>query len=127
MKQPQLIAITSQNRKTITAHAGRCRKFWLYPIEDGQLGERRLVELTLEQTFHGTQGMPPGLEGISAFISQGMGEGMLTRLQRLGVEAWMTQETDLDAALQAYLRGEPSCAAEAHDHDHDHDHEHESD
>ncbi|MEW5838977.1 MAG: NifB/NifX family molybdenum-iron cluster-binding protein [Pseudomonadota bacterium] len=118
----QLIAITSQNRKTVTGHAGRCRKFWLYPVDQGVVGERRLVELALEQTFHGTHGMPPGLEGMTAFISQGMGQGMFTRLQRLGVQPFMTCEADLDAALQAYLRGEASLEAEAEGHHH-HDEE----
>ncbi len=28
------IAVTSQNRKTITDHAGKCRKFWLFDIDD---------------------------------------------------------------------------------------------
>jgi predicted Fe-Mo cluster-binding NifX family protein len=28
------IAVTSQNRKTITSHAGKCRKFWVYEVED---------------------------------------------------------------------------------------------
>ncbi len=27
------IAVTSQNRKTVTGNAGRCRRFWLYDIE----------------------------------------------------------------------------------------------
>ena len=127
----KLIAITSQNRKTVTGHAGRCRKFWLYPLEGAVLGERCLVELTMEETFHGTHGgLPPGLEGITTFISQGMGQGILSRLQRLEVEAWMTQESDIDAALQSYLRGDASCEPEAHEHehgdehDHGHDHEH---
>ncbi|MGD9887679.1 MAG: NifB/NifX family molybdenum-iron cluster-binding protein [Halothiobacillaceae bacterium] len=122
MKSSQLIAITSQNRKTVTGHAGRCRKFWLYPVENGQIGERRLVELALEDTFHGGgRGMPPGLEDINVFISQGMGEGMVHRLQRQGVEAWVTKETEPDMALRAYLRGEPSGEAETHEHEHTHD------
>jgi predicted Fe-Mo cluster-binding NifX family protein len=123
----QLIAVTSQNRKTVTGHAGRCRKFWLYPIENAQIGERRLVELTMEQTFHGSHAMPPGLEGITAFISQGMGQGMVMRLQRMGVQAWMTRETDPDTAVQAFLRGEPSAEIEEEEHHHEHDHEHSHD
>jgi predicted Fe-Mo cluster-binding NifX family protein len=118
----KLIAVTSQNRKTVTGHAGRCRKFWLYPLEDAVLGERRLVELTMEETFHGTHGgLPPRLEGITTFISQGMGQGILSRLQRLEVEAWMTKESDIDAALQSYLRGDASCESEAHEHEHEHE------
>jgi len=114
----QLIAITSQNRKTVTGHAGRCRKFWLYPVDNSAVGEPRLVELSIEQTFHGTHSMPPGLEGMTTFISQGMGQGMFTRLQRLGVQPFITHETDLNAALQAYLRGEASGETEDEGHHH---------
>ena len=37
------IAVTSQNRKTITEHAGKCRKFWIYDVEKGVLTGKRLV------------------------------------------------------------------------------------
>ena len=46
------IAISSQNRKTITGHAGKCRNFWIYTVECGQVKGRHLVELPLEQSFH---------------------------------------------------------------------------
>ena len=32
------IAVTSQNRKTVTEHAGKCRKFWIYDIKTGRVG-----------------------------------------------------------------------------------------
>lgn len=118
----QLIAVTSQNRRTVTGHAGRCRKFWLYPLEDGVLGERRLVELSIEESFHATAGgLPRPLEGITTLISQEMGQGLVIRLQRFGIKAWITGESDPDAAVQAYLRGEPSSAPENHAHDRDDD------
>ncbi len=118
----QLIAVTSQNRKTVTGHAGRCRKFWLYPLEGGVLGERRLVELSMEETFHATPGgLPAALAGITAFITQGMGQGMMMRLQRLGIQGWITHVTDPDAAVQAFLRGEASQAPEEPGHSHAHD------
>jgi predicted Fe-Mo cluster-binding NifX family protein len=28
------IAVTSQNRREITEHAGRCRRFWVFDVED---------------------------------------------------------------------------------------------
>lgn len=48
-----LIAITSQNKKHVTPHAGKCRKFWLYKIvQDGDatrvksLNQKRYTSLT---------------------------------------------------------------------------------
>ncbi|MEO1752185.1 NifB/NifX family molybdenum-iron cluster-binding protein [Thiofaba sp. EF100] len=121
----QLIAVTSQNRRTVTGHAGRCRKFWLYPVTEGGVGERRLVELGLEESFHATPGgLPKALEGITALISQGMGQGMVMRLERLGIRAWITGIEDPDLAVQAFLRGEPGLSPEDHASGHDaHDHE----
>ena len=43
------IAVTSQNRKTITGHAGKCRKFWIYEIVDKKVVDNTLLELALEQ------------------------------------------------------------------------------
>jgi len=71
--------------------------------------------------------MPPGLEGIQVLISAGMGQGMMMRLQRLGVTAWITSETDPDVAVQAFFRGEPSAPAETPGVEHDHDDDHEDD
>lgn len=31
------IAITSLNRKRITEHAGRCRKFWIFMIDENSI------------------------------------------------------------------------------------------
>jgi len=118
----QLIAVTSQNRKTVTGHTGVCRKFWLYPVHNGLVGERRLHELAKEESFRAFPGgMPPGLEGIQVLISAGMGQGMMMRLQRLGVMPWITTETDPDAAVQAFLRGEASAPPEEPGVEHDHD------
>ena len=46
------IAITSQNRKTVTGHAGKGRKFWIYKIDGKTVLGRELLELPIEQTFH---------------------------------------------------------------------------
>ncbi len=45
------IAVTSQNRKSITEHAGRCRKFWIFMIEENRIVDRKLLELAKEQFY----------------------------------------------------------------------------
>lgn len=37
------IAVTSQNRKTITGHAGKCLKFWLYESDDKTILKKTLL------------------------------------------------------------------------------------
>ena len=46
------IAVTSHNRKVITEHAGRCRKFWIFSIDNAAVVDKQLLELPIEQSFH---------------------------------------------------------------------------
>jgi predicted Fe-Mo cluster-binding NifX family protein len=46
------IAVASQNRKTVTGHAGKCRKFWIYDTDGAEVLGKILLELPMEQSFH---------------------------------------------------------------------------
>ncbi len=126
------IAITSQNRKDITGHAGKCRKFWLYEVENGQVHNKQLVELALEQSFHevahasAPATTPHPLAGISVLIAGGMGRGLQNRLKQQGILAVATSETEPDRAVAAWLAGSlVEIETESHgggDHHHDDDH-----
>jgi len=117
------IAVTSQNRKTITGHAGKCRKFWVYEIEDSEVKGKSLLELPIEQSFHESHGQPHPLDTMHALITGGMGQGLVRRLSAKGIEGLVTSETDPDQAVAAYLGGrlETRPSEEHHDHaDHHH-------
>lgn len=114
------IAVTSQNRKTITGHAGKCRKFWVYEIGNGGVSSKHLLELPFEQSFHESHGARHPLDDIDALITQGMGGGLRVRLQQRGIEALITLEIDPDQAVVAYLQGKletlpPGCGS-GHEH-----------
>jgi predicted Fe-Mo cluster-binding NifX family protein len=99
------VAIASQNRKTVTANAGRCRRFCIYDIESNTIKRKTLIELPVDQSFHATQGKDsPELQGIQVLITSGMGEGLAQRLKEMGIESVITEETDPDAALAGYLQ-----------------------
>jgi predicted Fe-Mo cluster-binding NifX family protein len=118
------IAATSQNRKAVTGHAGKCRKFWVYEIEGGQVKNKTLLELAKEQSFHESHGGPHPLDSVNVLISGGMGGGLRSRLAQRGVEALVTTETDPDRAVAAYLEGTlpegPAQANDSHGHNHGH-------
>lgn len=100
------IAITSQNRKTITEHAGKCRKFWLYDIDTDRVAGKRLVELPIEQSFHASHaGLPDALAGINVLITGGMGSNLFRRLIDLGVQPLLACEEDPDRAIADFLAG----------------------
>ena len=104
----------SQNRKTVTEHAGKCRKFWIYTLTDGVLGGRELLELPLEQALHSTpaEAAHP-LDGVHALIAASMGGGMQAKLRARGIAPRITAIADPDAAVAAFLAGEMP-APEAH-------------
>ena len=124
------IAITSQNRRTITEHAGKCRKFWIYHIEQDQVAGRTLLELPIEQSFHESSPHEPHpLDAVQVLITGGMGPGLQHRLATKGITTLITPETDPDQAVAAYLQGAltmdaGSCDHGAHPHQHHYHHRH---
>jgi predicted Fe-Mo cluster-binding NifX family protein len=123
------IAVTSQNRKTITGHAGKCRKFWVYDIQERAVLNKQLLELAIEQSFHesshngASEPVPHPLDNISVMITGGLGSGLQNRLKQKGVLAVATAETDPDHAVAAWLDGSlVEIAPELHD-GHGHSHE----
>jgi predicted Fe-Mo cluster-binding NifX family protein len=100
------IAVTSQNKREVTEHAGRCRNFFIYEIVDGSISQKTLLELSKEQSFHeshGDQAHP--LDDIQLFIAGSMGMGLINRLKAKGIECVITQEKEPDKVVAAYLDG----------------------
>ncbi|MFB2836088.1 NifB/NifX family molybdenum-iron cluster-binding protein [Floridanema evergladense] len=120
------IALASQNKTTITQHAGHCQKFWIYETKESEIIDKKLLELSRETSFHNSSPHAPHpLDEVQVLIAGGMGRGLAQRLERKGIEAVITEETDLDKAVSAYLdgslvRGKPEC----HEHEHEEKHQH---
>lgn len=118
------IAITSQNRKTITEHAGMCRKFWVYEVHDQVVVGKELLELEKEQSFHevahADRAAPHPLDGILLLITGGAGQGLQDRLAQRGVQVLVTTATDPDQAVADWLTGVLALnTSPAHECDHD--------
>lgn len=112
------IAVASQNRREVTGHTGRCRKFWIYQIDHKAVRGRTLLELPREQSFHDSsphQVHP--LDKVDVLISGGMGQGLIRRLAARGVLSLVTSEADPDTAVISFLAGNlPPGSTESHDH-----------
>lgn len=119
------IAVCSQNRKTITEHAGKCRKFWIYDIQDSQIADKRLVELSIDQSFHASHHqLAEPLASINVLITGSLGHGLYQRLSSQGVQAIVTTMESPDDAVRAFLAGSLASLPVAHQHAHGHGHEH---
>lgn len=103
------VAVSSQNRKTVTGHARRCSRFWLYELSQAGVSGKRLIELLPGQHFHHSSaiGAHPLLH-INAVISAGMGQRLSRRFMQQGIRSLVTAETDPDMAVAVLLQGQLS-------------------
>lgn len=105
------IIVCSQNRKEVTGHAGKCRKFWLYDIENDQVKSKELIELAIEHSLHAIGHNPEHAAfehpaySSDIFISGGMGFGLVRRLQSYNTQAIVTPEKNPDKAVEDFLNG----------------------
>lgn len=115
------IAVTSQNFKTITGHAGKSRRFLVYALEPGTAPvEIERLDLPKELSLHEYHGddHPLYQRQLDAILTGGAGERFIERMRRVGIGVITTGETDIAAALRAIADGETLPPAAPHDHGH---------
>ncbi|GBE09473.1 dinitrogenase iron-molybdenum cofactor [bacterium BMS3Abin12] len=106
------IAVASQNRRNVTDHTGRCRRFWVYEIEHGRIVRKDLRELPISGSLHETPaGAPHALDDADVLIAGGMGMGVRRKLDARGITGVVTAGADPDAAVAAYLAGTPTLTS----------------
>ena len=121
------IAVTSQNFRSITGHAGKSRRFIVYEVAAGtQPAELERLDLPKEMSLHEYHGDDHPLFGLGldAILTGGAGDRFNQRMARQGIQVLATGETDIEAALNALAAGQPLPSAAPHEHEHGHDHDH---
>jgi predicted Fe-Mo cluster-binding NifX family protein len=134
------IAVTSQNYRTITPHAGRTRRFLVYEPADGaepvEVDRLDLPKALSMHEFHGKG--PHPLDAVDVIIAGSFGEGFAARMKRRGIIAVATDLSDPVEAVKEYLARRQTgseapagaaCECEhggghAHQHAHAHGHRH---
>lgn len=100
------IAITSSDGAHVTGHAGHCRRFWLYTLDNGEVRERALVDLGPGETFHASHHrIPQPLEGMAVLVAGGIGAGLRTRLGAAGIGVVSTDEVDVERVIAKVAAG----------------------
>lgn len=119
------IAVTSQNFKTITGHAGKTRRFLIYELDNqGQMSEIDRLDLPPALSLHEYHGEDHPLFqlGLTALVTQGAGTGFVQRLARHGIQVHVTSESDPVHAVNRLAGGKPLAPGLPHEHEHGHDH-----
>lgn len=106
------IALSFQDGKTISGHAGRCTKFLVYDIQENNYVSRSILEIDEERTIHNVLHdlMLPFMDhpifNMDVIISNSMCNGFIKKMRIKGIEAVPTEEVEPDRAVQMYLSGE---------------------
>lgn len=126
---PMKIAITSQNQRNVTGHAGRATRFVVYEVKDGNVVDKHLIETDKENTLHEFFHNPrvPGKShpvlDVDVIITGSMGPGFVHHMVEFGIEAIMTDEQDLDEVVAHFLDGTLRRQMPGmHHHNHHHHH-----
>jgi len=112
------VAVTSQNFKTITGHAGKTRRFLLFEVDAaGTPVEVDRLDLPREMALHAYHGddHPLFALGLDALVTQGAGQGFIRRLARHGVVVHATSESDPATAVRLVATGAPLPAPLPHE------------
>jgi predicted Fe-Mo cluster-binding NifX family protein len=114
------IGVTSQNFRTITAHAGKARRFMVFEASDGCIVRTAELDLPKEMSIHEhpCHAAHP-IDGLDVLITGSCGEGFLKKLAERGIRVILTSETDPQTAVAAVASGAslPQPLAEEDDHD----------
>jgi predicted Fe-Mo cluster-binding NifX family protein len=110
-------AVTSQNFRSITGHAGKSRRFLIYAQStDEQWIEIDRLDLPKEMSMHEFRGNEHPLDNLDVIITGSCGAGFVRRMQSRGVEVFATSETDPLKAVMTLVEGKPLPPPLPHSH-----------
>jgi predicted Fe-Mo cluster-binding NifX family protein len=107
------IAVPTDDGETISRHFGQAQFFKIITLENDQIVSSEMRPKATHQhgdysqsgAAHPGQQMVEDLADCQVLISGGMGEPVLNRATAVGLKVFLTGNTSIDAALQAYLAG----------------------
>ncbi len=100
-----LIAITSQNHKTVTKHASKTRRFLVFQVGENQsLHSLDPIDLPKEQSLHEIDRKAPHpIYLMDALITGSCGSNFIERLAAHDVDVYQTETEDPQEAIHEYL------------------------
>jgi predicted Fe-Mo cluster-binding NifX family protein len=116
------IGVTSQNFRTVTAHAGRARRFMIYADSPGGgIVQENMLDLPVEMSMHEfPRHEAHPIDGLDVLITGSCGDGFKRKLAARGIRVVVTSETDPVTAVAAVLSGAPLPPAAAEEEEEEH-------
>lgn len=100
------IAVSSQNFRTISGHAGKARRFIVYAVDGAEISEIDRFDLPAHMAMHDfDHWRSHPLDQAQVLITASCGDGFAYRMARRGVRVVVTGESDPEVAVYAYLLG----------------------
>lgn len=99
-----VVALTTQNKRNVTEHAGKCRNFLVRDLANDSGASWQLRSIAKDDTLSARKdGLPAQLQDVDVVITAGAGPGLQRRLQALGVELFVTDMLMPEHALADWL------------------------
>ncbi|MCF6213461.1 MAG: hypothetical protein L3J45_05480 [Flavobacteriaceae bacterium] len=103
------IAVTCQNLKEVSGHAGTCQNYLIYTLIDNIVVDKKLRALSRDEILHNTFHSPIENPDHPIFkadilLTGGIGMGGINRLKMYQVDTFIIAETDPDEAVEKLLR-----------------------
>ena len=105
-----IVAVTFQNKKTVSSHAGKCRTYLIYTIHNSMVESKKLLELTIKETLHSFFHNENSTKRHILFesdilLTKGIGNGAIEKLAKNGVACYKIEESDPDIAIEKLING----------------------
>ncbi len=111
------IAVASDEGKIISSHFGRTKGFVIFDVEGKEIKSREYLSNTFTghamglhesgSHHHNSHSLIlEALKDVKVVISHGMGRRLYDDLKSTGIDVYVTEETDVDKAVNLLLDGE---------------------
>ncbi len=110
--RPRLVAVASQNGRTVTPHAGKTRRFLIFTIDaEGHVEEAGRFDLPKAMAVHGWgRDKPHPLYAVDVLVVATAGESFRRKLAEAGVEVVTAASEDPRTAVEQVATAATSVA-----------------
>ena len=101
------IAVSSQNFKSVTGHAGKSRRFIIFDVGSPcDVPEVVWLDLPMEMSFHEFTGGKHPLDEMDMIVTASAGQGFVSKMAQRGIRVVISEERDPYQAVRDCLAGE---------------------